>query len=190
MAAEAGQLQLNYAEPLIVYNMLSNLRMMTNACHMLTERCIRQITANKDRCEAMVRNSIGIVTAFNPYIGYYKATEIAKKALVSDRNVIDIIKEEGLLDDAKVDEILKPENLTGPMSLLNPARSTAGMNREMSHMRVSSVDASFFNMNVLEESDGMPPSPRSGHRRLHSAAPKFPSATFGSEAFGSSTYLP
>ena len=68
LAAEAGQLQLNYAEPLIIYNMLSNLRMMTNACYMLADRCISQISANKEHTEAMVYNSIGIVTAFMYFV--------------------------------------------------------------------------------------------------------------------------
>jgi aspartate ammonia-lyase len=62
MAAEAGQLQLNAFEPVIIYNILSSLRMMTNAATMLTERCIRGIKANTDHCGNLVRDSIGIVT--------------------------------------------------------------------------------------------------------------------------------
>jgi aspartate ammonia-lyase len=91
LAAEAGQLQLNAMEPLIIYNLLSSLRIMTNACNMLTDRCVRHITANVRHCEAMVHDSIGIVTAFSPLLGYEKLTAIAKEALVSDRNVLDLI---------------------------------------------------------------------------------------------------
>lgn len=152
MAAEAGQLQLNAMEPLIVYNLLSNLRMLTNACNMLADRCVRQITANVDRCDALVRDSIGIVTAFSPFIGYEKSTSIAKEALVSGRNVLDLIREEGLLDDEKIEAIMKPENLTGPSSLFSQ-KKIPEMNREHTHLRVSSVDASFFNMTVLQGLD-------------------------------------
>ena len=169
-AAEAGQLQLNAMEPLIIYNMLSNLRMLTNACNMMTDRCVLQITANVERCEAMVRNSIGIVTAFSPFIGYEKSTAIAKQALVSGRNVIDLIKEEGLLSDEKIETIMKPENLTGPSSLLS-IQKIPDPNREFTHMRSPSVDAAFFNMTVLQED------PASIHKRTQSYAmfPKLPS---------------
>jgi aspartate ammonia-lyase len=114
MAAEAGQLQLNAMEPLIINNTLSSLRMMTNACDMLTERCIRGITANVEHCEKTVRDSIGIVTAFSPCLGYEKASELAKRALASGGSVIDLIRDEGLLDEASIDHIMKPRNLTGP----------------------------------------------------------------------------
>ena len=117
--AEAGQLQLNAMEPLICYNILQNLRMMTNACNMLTERCITGITANVDRCGSLVRESIGIVTAFNPFIGYEKSTAVAKMALATGRSVVDIIREEELLDEATVANIMKIENLTGPSSLIS-----------------------------------------------------------------------
>jgi aspartate ammonia-lyase len=156
MAAEAGQLQLNAMEPLIVYNLLSNLRMMTNACNMLADRCVSQITANVDRCNSLVRDSIGIVTAFSPFIGYEKSTAIAKEALVSGRNVLDLIKEEGLLDEEKIEAIMKPENLTGPSSLFSQ-KKIPEMNREHTHMRVSSVDASFFNMTVLQGDNEVTP---------------------------------
>jgi len=163
MAAEAGQLQLNYAEPLIIYNMLSNLRMMTNACDMLADRCIKQISANKEHTEAMVYNSIGIVTAFNPHIGYEKSTNAAKKALATGRNVIDIIKEEGYLTDEKIAEIMKVENLTGPSTLLKrngghkPTRSMADMNRMLTHTKGPSMDASFFKNVILQEDKDAPP---------------------------------
>jgi argininosuccinate lyase len=171
LAAEAGQLQLNYAEPLIVYNLLSNLRMMTNACYMLTDRCIKQITANKERCEAMVYNSIGIVTAFNPHIGYEKSSAVAKKALVTGRNVIDIIREEGYLSEEKIAEIMNVKNLTGPTSLMKRSgASVMELNRSFTHMRVTSVDASFFN-NVVIQDDGAPIDPITpGHRRRNTSA--------------------
>jgi aspartate ammonia-lyase len=166
MAAEAGQLQLNAMEPLIIYNLLSSLRMMTNACNMLTNRCVRQITANVQRCNELVRDSIGIVTAFSPFIGYEKSSAIAKKALVSGRNVLDLIKEEGLLDADKIESIMKPENLTGPSSLMSQ-KKIPDLDKSFTHLRVSSVDASFFNMTVLhdEDNDFLP-----GHKRSHTTS--------------------
>ena len=164
MAAEAGQLQLNAMEPLIIYNMLSSLRMMTNACNMLTDRCIRQITVNVDRCNNLVRDSIGIVTAFSPFIGYEKSTAIAKEALLSGRNVLDLIKEEGLLDAKKIESIMEPQNLTGPSSLISE-KSIPDLDRSYTHMRSSSVDASFFNMTVLKKQ----PSMRHQRSNTHSA---------------------
>jgi len=133
MAAEAGQLQLNFSEPLIIYNILSSLRMMTNACNMLTERCIRGITANTEHCRALVNNSIGIVTAFNPFIGYEVSTGIAKKALETGRSVLDLIREEKLLDDAMINDIMKKENLTGPSSLIS-SKAVQDVDRCFTHM--------------------------------------------------------
>ena len=135
MAAEAGQLQLNAFEPVIIYNLLSSLRMMTNACNMLTERCIRGITANTEHCEKTVRDSIGIVTAFNPSIGYEMATKIARKALVTGGSVVDLIKEEGLLDDKRIEEIMRTENLTGPSSLISQKK--VRHDRTFSHLEKS-----------------------------------------------------
>lgn len=105
------------------------------------------------------------MTAFSPFIGYDKSTAIAKKALVSGRNILDLIKEEGLLDASKIESIMKPENLTGPSSLLSQI-NIPDLNKGHTHLRVSSADASCFNMTVLQRGD----TPK-GHmrNRTHSA---------------------
>ena len=118
MAAEAGQLQLNAFEPVIVYNLMSSLRMLSKAIIMLTERCIGGITVNSDHCEQLVKDSIGVITAFSPHIGYENATRVAGRALTEKRGVVDIIREERLLDDVRIDAIMHPTNLTGPSLLL------------------------------------------------------------------------
>ena len=118
MAAEAGQLQLNAFEPVIVYNLMASLRMLTKAIIMLTDRCVRGITANVEHCEQMVNDSIGVITAFSPHIGYENATRIAGRALLEERGVVEIIKEEGLLDEARIAAIMHPTNLTGPSTLI------------------------------------------------------------------------
>jgi aspartate ammonia-lyase len=80
LAAEAGQLELNVMEPVIAYNLFTSIDMLGRACRTLAERCIDGITANVENCRRMVVNSIGLVTALNPYIGYEKSTEIAREA--------------------------------------------------------------------------------------------------------------
>ncbi|HKJ15810.1 MAG TPA: aspartate ammonia-lyase [Xanthomonadales bacterium] len=121
MASEAGQLQLNAFEPVVVYNLMSSVRMLTKALGMLTERCIRGITANHEYCRKLVDESIGVITAFSPHIGYEHATRVAERALKEDRGVVEIIREEGLLDDDRIEAIMDPTNLTGPSLLLGVA---------------------------------------------------------------------
>ncbi|HRQ66538.1 MAG TPA: aspartate ammonia-lyase [Xanthomonadaceae bacterium] len=113
-AAEAGQLQLNAFEPVITFNILQSMRMMTRAMQVLTERCIVGITANEAHCRAQVTHSIGIITALNPYIGYHNASRIARTALETGRGVTELVLEEGLLTGAELDDILAPENMTRP----------------------------------------------------------------------------
>jgi len=111
MAAEAGQLQLNAMEPLIAYSVLDSIALLTKAMHMFEHKCISGITANVEHCRAQVNNSIGIITAVTPYIGYENASRIAKLALVSGRAVLDIVREEGLLSEEKLLEVTDLNNL-------------------------------------------------------------------------------
>lgn len=117
MAAEAGQLQLNAFEPIIAHSLFKSLKHMRQACLTLAERCVRGITANRERLLASVENSIGIVTALNPYIGYENATLVAREAFASGRSVSDVVLDKGLLTRAQLDEILRPEVLTQPRPL-------------------------------------------------------------------------
>ena len=110
-AAEAGQLQLNVMEPVITECLFESLIWMKNAIETLTEECVLGITVNKERCLEMVKNSIGIVTALNPYIGYKTSTKVAKEALETNRSVYDIVLEKGLMTQEKLDEALDPKNM-------------------------------------------------------------------------------
>lgn len=114
LAAEAGQLELNAMEPIIAYNLFRSIDMLGRACLTLAERCIDGITANREHCRRMVENSIGLVTALNPIIGYEKATEIAEEALLSDRSVYQIVLEKGYLKKEELDELLSPERMIHP----------------------------------------------------------------------------
>lgn len=113
-AAEAGQLQLNVMEPVLSHSIMESMIFLGNALDTLREKCIVGITANKEVCLNMVRNSIGIVTALNPYIGYKNSTEIAKEALETGRSVYDLVLERGILSEERLNEILDPENMLKP----------------------------------------------------------------------------
>ena len=110
-AAEAGQLQLNVMEPVITSALFESLIWLKNAIETLTEECVLGITVNKERCLEMVKNSIGIVTALNPYIGYKTSTKVAKEALETNRSVYDIVLEKGLMTQEKLDDALDPKNM-------------------------------------------------------------------------------
>jgi aspartate ammonia-lyase len=112
MAAEAGQLQLNVMEPVIALNCFQSLKMLTQAIGTLTKRCITGITVNRNVCRGFVENSIGLVTALNPHIGYENATRIAKKALESDKCVMELVLEEGLMSKDQLDTLLSPAKMT------------------------------------------------------------------------------
>jgi aspartate ammonia-lyase len=114
MAAEAGQLQLNVMEPVIAYNLFQSLETLTAAVKVLTERCIRGITANRERCRELVEGSIGIVTALVPALGYERASAIATEALRSGRSVREITLAGGFLPQAQLDDLLSADAMTRP----------------------------------------------------------------------------
>lgn len=113
MAAEAGQLQLNVFEPIIAFRLLRGMKSLTNACKVLETRCIVGITANVDRMRYFVEQSIGIVTALVPVIGYEASTEIAREALKSGRGVYELVLEQGLMTKEELDRALDPEGMLG-----------------------------------------------------------------------------
>lgn len=117
VAGEASQMELNAMEPVMAQCCFESVDLMCNAFDTLRTLCIEGITANPERCMAEVRNSIGIVTALNPYIGYDHSTEIAKKALETGRSVYDIVLEEGILTSEDLDRILDPKNMIRPVRL-------------------------------------------------------------------------
>ena len=110
-AAEAGQMELNVMEPVITECLFESLWWLSNAINTLTEECVLGITVNKERCYEMVKNSIGIVTALNPYIGYKNSTKVAKEALETNRSVYDIVIEQGLMTKEKLDAALDPKEM-------------------------------------------------------------------------------
>lgn len=114
LAAEAGQLELNAFEPVIFYKIFESLHTLNNAVKTLTVNCIDGIQVNRERCEALVYESVGTVTALNPYIGYKKAAELAKEALKRNVRIKDLVLEKHLMDEATLEKILNPFAMTEP----------------------------------------------------------------------------
>lgn len=117
MAAEASELELNMAEPVIAFNLLFGLTLLRNAAIVLHSRCIVGIEANRERCLQYVHNSIGLVTALNPVLGYERSAAIAKEALKTGGSVYELVLQKGWLTKERLDELLKPENMTHPRQL-------------------------------------------------------------------------
>ena len=114
MAAEAGQMELNAFEPIIFWNLTHAVEFLTYAVNTLVDNCIVGITANRERCKAMVDNSVGIITALTPHIGYERAADIAKEAIRTGASVRDLILEKGILDEETMEKILDPYSMTQP----------------------------------------------------------------------------
>jgi aspartate ammonia-lyase len=114
LASEAGQLELNVMEPVLVFNLLQSLSILQNAVRVFRERLVEGLTANVERCREAVEKSVGIVTAINPHVGYETASIIAKEALQTGRSVREICIERGILTPEELDVILNPFEMTTP----------------------------------------------------------------------------
>ena len=114
MADEAGQLELNAFEPIIFYCMFQSIDTLGYAVETLVDNCIVGITANEERCRQLVENSVGIITAICPHVGYEKTADIAKKAINSNESVRSLILKENIMDEEELSRILDPIHMTEP----------------------------------------------------------------------------
>lgn len=114
MAAEAGQLELNAFEPIVFYCLFQSIDTLAYAVETFVDNCVSGITANRKRCKELVDNSVGIVTALCPHVGYAKAASLAKTAIKTGKPVRKLILEEGLLNEEELAEILDVKNMTEP----------------------------------------------------------------------------
>jgi aspartate ammonia-lyase len=114
LSSQAGQLELNVMMPLIAFNLLLSLEILKNAVKIFDEKCVKGITANKEKCRHYAENSISIITALNPIIGYLRASEIAKETLRTGKPVMDTIKEKNILTDEQLKELQDVIKLTKP----------------------------------------------------------------------------
>jgi len=112
LASEAGQLQLNVMLPIIAQSLLESIEMLSKGISTFTEKCVVGITANKKHCRELVENSIGLITILCPIIGYEKCSELADRALVENKGVYEIVLEENLISQERLNDIFNVENMT------------------------------------------------------------------------------
>lgn len=117
MASEAGQLQLNAFEPIMGWSLFKSINHLSNACITLNTHCVAGIEANHEVLARRVRESITLVTALNPIIGYEKAALIAKTAIASGQPVDQVAQALGIMTREQIDALLVPEKLTQPLRL-------------------------------------------------------------------------
>jgi aspartate ammonia-lyase len=110
--SQAGQLELNVTMPLIIFNIVTSLRIFESGLRIFTEKCVRGITANEDRCHHFAERSTSLVTALNPYIGYLKAAEIAKEVMNSHKSIREIVLEKQLMSEAELNKALDLDAMT------------------------------------------------------------------------------
>jgi len=114
MAVQAGQLELNVMMPAMAHNTLQSITILTNTLRELDHRCVRGITANRERNAYYASSTIALATALNPYIGYRKAAELVKESVTSGRSIVELAREKKLLSEEQIAEILDPKNMTEP----------------------------------------------------------------------------
>jgi len=111
MAAEAGQLELNYAEPVLYHKLFESIVALTGAVQTFVDRCVSGITANRERCAELVEESVGVITAICPQVGYKKSAKVAKKAIATGKSVREVLKEENLMSEDEIETILDPKTM-------------------------------------------------------------------------------
>jgi len=114
LAAEAGQLQLNVMEPVIAYNILHSLELVTNAIEVLRTKCVAGITPNVQVCLRHLEASAAVATALSPAIGYERAAELAKKVLISGKTIREVLDGEPGLSPDLIAQTSDPHRLTKP----------------------------------------------------------------------------
>ena len=111
MAAEAGQLELNFAEPVLYHKLFESIVALTGAVHTLTVNCVSGITANEERCRELVDGSVGVITAICPKLGYAESADIAKTAIKTGESVREVLKSKEILSDEEIDKLLDPATM-------------------------------------------------------------------------------
>jgi aspartate ammonia-lyase len=115
LAAQAGQLEINVMQPVMIWELLFSIEILKNFLAVFRTGCVEGIVADRERMEDYAHKSPSLATALNPVIGYARAAEIVKKALKEKRRVSEVALEETDLGKEKLDQILSPENLTGQL---------------------------------------------------------------------------
>ena len=111
MAAEAGQLELNFAEPVLYHKLFESIVALTGAVHTLNVNCVSGITANEERCRELVEGSVGVITAICPTLGYAESADIAKTAIKTGESVRDVRKRKEIMSEEEIDKLLDPATM-------------------------------------------------------------------------------
>ena len=111
MAAEAGQLELNYAEPVLYHKLFESIVALTGAVDTFTQNCVVGITANEDRCRELVEGSVGVITAICPTLGYTESADIAKTAIKTGESVRDVLMQKDIMSEEEIERLLDPETM-------------------------------------------------------------------------------
>ncbi|MBZ0165797.1 MAG: class II fumarate hydratase, partial [Candidatus Omnitrophica bacterium] len=114
MAGACGNFELNVYKPVMIYNLLQSIRLLGDACGTFTDKCISGIQPNRENIQKNLTNSLMLVTALNPHIGYDNAAKVAKKAYAEHLTLKAAAEALGLVDPAKFDEIVRPDQMIGP----------------------------------------------------------------------------
>jgi len=112
MAVQAGQMELNVMMPVISFNLLQSIEILTHCLRVFTERCVRGIEAHADVCRDNALRSVGLATLLRPIIGYHKASEIAREAVRTGKSIGDLAIEKKLLTQKQVDDLISPDKLS------------------------------------------------------------------------------
>jgi fumarate hydratase class II len=110
----SGNFELNVFKPVIIFNVLNSIRLLSDACESFTDNCVAGIEANENNIKKHLENSLMLVTALNPHIGYDNAARVAKKAHAENKTLKEAAVELGLLTAEKFDELVRPEKMIGP----------------------------------------------------------------------------
>jgi len=113
-AGASGNFELNVFKPVIIFNVLNSIRLLSDACESFTDNCVAGIEANEINIKKHLENSLMLVTALNPHIGYDNAAKVAKKAHKENKTLKEAAIELGLLTSEKFDEVVRPEKMIGP----------------------------------------------------------------------------
>lgn len=113
-AGTQGNFELNVFKPVMIHNFLHSVRLLADACRSFTDHCVQGMELDRQRIEQYVKNSLMLVTALNPKIGYDKAAEIAKKAHHERISLREAALKLGYLTEKEFDELIRPEKMTRP----------------------------------------------------------------------------
>ena len=109
--AEAGQLELNFAEPVLYHKLFESLIALAGAVETFTENCVKGITANEERCRELVDGSVGVITAICPKVGYAESASIAKEAIKTGRSVREVLESRNIMSEEEINELLDPVSM-------------------------------------------------------------------------------